>query len=812
MHQIRGRSRQVSHTALARQASEERRVPPHRSIVPRAQPLSLPEHPSSNEKSALVSDFKPITVPSPARVIISEKPITTPAPLKAPSRPTLVATTSPPPLTSASMSPDYYDSPPSPPQSLVDQVHVAYALDDIHLAKVLLLRLKGIKVTSDDDPRIAAVKDEDFDFCFVPHGRLMDDEDEKRLLERQKAELEMIEEKRREDRLKACERIWVQEKRRLREATELARRKRELEAKQAEERVRIRKEKAEAAFAERRRATRPRTPVPQRSVVLYKIATPPSSSSRASESFVYDVMVAPVRPIPSRTTSLKSITSTPSKPKSTSPFSRPLFDDSRAVLFSDVLASMQGPLFPPQRRPISPISSSQSQDRRRRRDAELLDSLLKVVEWEEDERRRRKGKGPERPLVQRKNSNKSVIACAACSSPSSSSSSPSSSSSSSLSPTPSRRSWLSFSSVSSSASTAATTPSTSPAWLDKSTSPIRKRPNSWFGAPSSNHMSLSISTPPLPHSCKSCTHLTPISLAESPLTMPLPTSHTSYTASNSNNTSPFQTSGPRGLSGAIASGSLMIRRVSQFLEFAKGFQNAYMNATLFSMPASSDSFEDQAFNASFVVTDSWQARKCQTKPCWTRPRPSGQRACSADVAAFLNPSTSVRSYRRKSTAPAKSSAPHIPLRLLNVVSDDVPRTILPDPLPYPIVFKPLPIPCRSPFRIHAHAHVSLANDTADASYCPTPALWTIPAHGGAVVVRVRTVENPFYLRLKALHNVVRAKGACVQSRAREGTLAAGREKVLQIAFEGIGRSVLGIGSPEEVVAGRETGRRGGEWW
>ncbi|KAJ7047050.1 hypothetical protein C8F04DRAFT_905836, partial [Mycena alexandri] len=59
-----------------------------------------------------------------------------------------------------------------PPPTLSDQVHIAYADDDIHLAKVLLLRLQGIEVTSDNDPRIAAVKDEDFDACFIPFGRL----------------------------------------------------------------------------------------------------------------------------------------------------------------------------------------------------------------------------------------------------------------------------------------------------------------------------------------------------------------------------------------------------------------------------------------------------------------------------------------------------------------------------------------------------------------------------------------------------------------------------------------------------------------
>ncbi|KAJ7204451.1 hypothetical protein GGX14DRAFT_460458 [Mycena pura] len=60
------------------------------------------------------------------------------------------------------------------PLTISDQVHIAYAADDIHLAKVLLLRLQGIEVTSDSDPRIATVKDEDFDACFIPFGGLDD--------------------------------------------------------------------------------------------------------------------------------------------------------------------------------------------------------------------------------------------------------------------------------------------------------------------------------------------------------------------------------------------------------------------------------------------------------------------------------------------------------------------------------------------------------------------------------------------------------------------------------------------------------------
>ncbi|KAI6148930.1 hypothetical protein BKA82DRAFT_4354804 [Pisolithus tinctorius] len=60
---------------------------------------------------------------------------------------------------SASLSSDLYDSTPSPPTKLEDQV------------QTLLLKLKGIEVTgSDDDPRIDEVCNEDFDVYFVPSG------------------------------------------------------------------------------------------------------------------------------------------------------------------------------------------------------------------------------------------------------------------------------------------------------------------------------------------------------------------------------------------------------------------------------------------------------------------------------------------------------------------------------------------------------------------------------------------------------------------------------------------------------------------
>jgi hypothetical protein len=98
--------------------------------------------------------------------------------------------------------------------TLSDQVHIAYADDDIHLAKVLLLRLQGIEVTSDSDPRIAAVKDEDFDACFIPFGRLDDGRGEQHS---QVNPPKPDPETRRAETLKAKERLWETEARRFTE-------------------------------------------------------------------------------------------------------------------------------------------------------------------------------------------------------------------------------------------------------------------------------------------------------------------------------------------------------------------------------------------------------------------------------------------------------------------------------------------------------------------------------------------------------------------------------------------------------------------
>jgi hypothetical protein len=103
---------------------------------------------------------------------------------------------------------------------------------------MLLLQLKhGIEITSPTDPRIDSVKDEDFDECFVPIGGLKLEEADACIVEEGKRrQRQLCEAQKRLERLRACERIWEKEKRKLREEKTRLAKKRGEEAKLAEAR------------------------------------------------------------------------------------------------------------------------------------------------------------------------------------------------------------------------------------------------------------------------------------------------------------------------------------------------------------------------------------------------------------------------------------------------------------------------------------------------------------------------------------------------------------------------------------------------
>ncbi|CAA7268065.1 unnamed protein product [Cyclocybe aegerita] len=831
----RGRSRQVSSTALARQASEERRflscdamsekwaLPPPvetertQQALGRAHDTPFPNRPTQPDSSPSLSKHSVNThhsssihtthIPSDETII----PIVSPLPMRAAYAPPFMRSESPSPPSSASMSPDYYDSPPSPPRSLEDQVHVAYALDDIHLAKILLLRLKGIEVTSDDDPRIAAVQDEDFDFCFVPNGRLMDDRDEMMVKEMQAREVERIEECRRLERLRTCERKWEDEKRRMREERLAVLRRRERRRLEEEERKR-RKEEQErrrAAEEERRRAAkaaeiqraaqRSRARV-DRKVVSYEHLSNAANTRtvRQQDHFVYDFM-----PASSSSRAHKPRTSpSPSVPipLNTRPiFPAQTFDDSCSIPFTDVLRSMEGALFPitneeriQRQRCTSPVTSrsrsrTHSQPKQQRRDALLLNALLADIQRSDEERKNRKGKQPAEP--------RRPLPCLACSSTSPLSSPTSTISSSSSSSVPRTSSWLSFRGVSSasSSSTDLTTPSSSPISTPKSAWFISSRPKSWMSG-SGLSDSFTSSPPRLRHSCRPRTRSTPIALADGPLPLPQPvkTAPISYPGRQR---STSQVRAAKEGAGALA------RRMSKFVELARGFQNAYVTVALFSVAASCDSFDDRdplAYEADSAKQDTLAVAQAP------RPklRPAGSRASVQDVAKFLcpvAPAVASSSDERSSSPSHDTSAPCEPLpRYIQLTCPfpptAPPRTPLPDPLPYKLHFQPIPTPTRSPFRFHALSELHTMYPASE----PEPCL--LSAGVGQITWRIRSVGNPAYLRLKALHNVVWRRGVKWEGCGRETALGGGRERVVGVAYEGVGRSLLSRGSGQQQQA------------
>jgi hypothetical protein len=634
---------------------------------------------------------------------------------------------------------DHYDSPPPPPQSLEDQLHVAYALDDIRLAKILLLKLKGVILTSDDDPRIDAVRDEDFDECFVPAGGLDLGECAKKSREdyqgeRRRREKEIFQEEQRMARLKECERRWDAEKRRVQQ-------ERMVERKRDDQR-RNGQRKGDAV---KMRSTLTPRPGLRRSVIAYGTTCDPPSSPVASTSklyddpFQYDVMPATRRnTTPRHYPKTKVSSSTPSS----------------SVTFKAVMESMSGPLFPldpseqtrlqdqlPKdvrakdlERSSWPINKSSTSSRALQTSVqrELLAKLLKVVEWEDGERKRIKGKSAEVP---RTNPNPKTP-CAACSAASSRSGSASSA-------TPSRSSsWLSFGGSSqSSTSTAATTPSTSPI-------------SSWLKGGSSLRASSSMASPPLPSkqvskapnrlSCphsKGMTHVLP---SDSPLPIPVdrpnPTHLQKLDGTSLRRSSLDDDDGIIVGSGKEKNNTSVLKRVRTLVEFATTLQLAYIGATVLGVVAVSDNRDVREERPPTIIT----AKKIELKP-------PGFRASRSDVLLFTSLPTD-------DSVPPANSHQFIPLTSTGSSSQtELPHRTLTFP-------PPAPVP-RSPFR----------------PVVPPPALlW-----------RPRPVANPMILRLKALQNIMCERGKEWEGRGRDGGLGCGKDKLVGVAWEGLGRSGLG---------------------
>ena len=419
-----------------------------------------------------------------------------------------------------------------------------------------------------------------------------------------------------------------------------------------------------------------------------------------------------------------------------------------SVPFKDVVSSIQGPLFPPDHteqsgRRWSSNQSPQSNSRRRSARQELLDSLLKVVEWDEDECRRSKGKDTDKRARVSKSQSTSCAACSAASAARSASAS----SSIALSRT---NSWLSFGSRVSSAtsiSTAATTPATSPisSWL-KSSAP---QPLS-----TSVCEQVAVKQPPLHHSCTS-KRLAAVSLADCPLGYPNIESKAQINDLIADSDGALTFNVRKRKSSTI--GKRMSVGVSSLVELAKGIQTAYMTTTLFSVTAGSDLYVSRTHPSLPSISRPLRTVKKQVGATNKALKPPGYRVLSSDVGVF--------------TAPSPESLTTTP-EIIHFI-----------PLISPF---PPPTPTSSASRVPA---------TSNLKFLPQPILQSSPYRPRDppphLAYRMRPISNPVMLRLRALQNVLVERGKEWEGRGREGGLGYGRERVLGVAFEGRGRSGLG---------------------
>ncbi|KAJ7687399.1 hypothetical protein B0H17DRAFT_1180855 [Mycena rosella] len=645
---------------------------------------------------------------------------------------------SPSPLSSGPASRD-----PSPPRplSLSDRVHIAYAHDDIHLAKVLLLRLQGIDVTSDSDPRIAAVKDEDFD--APPRALHLPSQVEQATRHHGHAQADA----RRADALRAKELLWETEARRYTEervrSAAAKRRQHALSAEQDRVRLAKQKEAAAAAVDLRRRRTKPTARTLNFSLVAPVPPPPPK--------FTYDFPFTP------RTIATPRVALTPRRPSAEEPAPPP--EPARApnrITFQQVLARMDGPLFP-----VLPCERTprMSADRRERA---LLNALLAAGA---DLSRRRTGKARAVPLR-----------CAVCApppppppppapSPSSAPSTPSTASSG-LSRA---GSWLSFSSRAST-STAPSSWASSPSLSSDAPPPSLKR--LWLpGARRTASPAPSLSSP-APAPARTAAPAPPSLSSPRPPTRSSPPPHPRPRARRPPHPDPH-TDTDDAQAGAGALGRL--------LALARNLQAAYVRAVVVGYGTGGwDGEEGDGYT--FGAHDVYGAREeygyggQHEKPhapappaarCTLRARPAGRRAECGDVRRFLAASPS--SSPASSASPledAEDLAPTArlaPLRrpCLRPFAAPTPSRRTPH-APYALVFPPAAPLVRSPW-----APLPLARECAASlpSYGVDAGMGTGGLGGietddeewtrARPALRARAVPNGAFLRVRALHNGAR---------------------------------------------------------
>lgn len=436
---------------------------------------------------------------------------------------------------------------------------------------------------------------------------------------------------------------------------------------------------------------------------------------------------------------------------------------------------MHGPLFPPdhteQQQQRRGASTSQSQARTPAQ-SELFKSLLKVVEWDDDERRRAKGKNAERVPRPTATDKAQCAACSAATTASTPTSSASASISSRGTAISRTNSWLSFGSrVSSTASisTAATTPATSPisSWL-------KSAPPAVAASKNEKILVAVVKKQTLTHSCSTKHNtLTPVPLSECPLTFSAPKSTPTVTESNED---------ADGALSFIAGGNKKLGAgfLGSFVELAKGFQTAYVKAAMFSVTV------DPYGSGSASLSRSPSSSFSRSPPRGTRANlavgrkaktllPAGYRVNRSDIGVFiaLSPGELVEAEDEADElihyipllSPFPPPTPPVsstPRRSTSVLRQDI-----------VLKFPPQPFVQRSPYRPRT----------------PPPQL----------SLRTRPIPNPVQLRLRALQNVLISRGMVWEGRGREGMLGCGRDKVLGVGVEGRGRSGLSLG---EVRVGR----------
>ncbi|EKM61465.1 uncharacterized protein PHACADRAFT_248094 [Phanerochaete carnosa HHB-10118-sp] len=644
---------------------------------------------------------------------------------------------------------DYYESPPSPPRTLQDQMQVAYAHDNMHLAKILLLKLKGIEVTDDKDPRIDQVKDEDFSSAFVPRGGLvLGAEQERQCREAEKRARELQRRRAREDRLRACEQIWENSSRALqaekvkvtrrKEAAACVRRRLDMEV-----RGRVRAQERDKEGASRAVRTVRYSSGIHRPVLSFDHLSASSRRAKAATSnlppmsayngplFEYPFIPAPAARIsPPAYQSTKSTADGPYRVLSTLA--------NRSIPFADVVASMDGALFPAE------DDGELSKKAESTKELELLKTLLQSVTWDD-----REEQVPRRTITSDKGKARAGVPDHNCSIIRASVSTSSLTTSLAISLSSSIRrstSWFSFGSRVS-VSTAATSPPASPAMsydksfqLAASTSRDCLKPAARRARSPRTPRTLSTSVAPsetplgdLRPRARSFSHL-PKSADDDTYTRGrMLNRRTSFDASS-------HSSSTTSTAATVSIVARVSRSVSTFVDMAAQFQRAYVRATMYT--ANPDVyFQSSPYPRSRSRSRSRSRARSSTPRSRMRtsaPRPEGYRACSEDVEVF----TSVDAC----AAPVPERA------LIPLAYTRAPCTSPPEA---PRVFPPPPPIPRSPFRL-PHPPTELTS-------------------------RYRPVANPLLLRMRALQNLCRPEAAQVLEV---------REKVVGIAWEGIGHSGL----------------------